>query len=113
MPYSPSMSSRAIIGQFYHRLSELSGASWIDQLVARFQSNQESETYNWFGQVPQMREWVSGRLVKHLRTYGLTIVNKTWEATLEVDVNDLRRDQDRANAGPDQRAGAAGTGAPA
>lgn len=87
------LGSRAIIGEFYHRLSQLTGASWVDGVSMLFDSNQESETYKWLGMVPQMREWVGGRQAKGFRENGITIVNKKYESTLEVEVDDLRRDK--------------------
>lgn len=93
MPYHPSLSSRAIIGDFYRRLEGAFNASWASRLGMLFQSNQESETYNWLGQVPQMREWGTGRLVKQLRADGITLTNQLYEATLRIDIDDMRRDK--------------------
>jgi len=93
MPYSPSLSSRAIIGRFYKRLEGAFEASWASKLGMLFRSDQASETYNWLGQVPQMRAWGTGRLIKELRAQGLTIPNTRYEATLAIDIDDLRRDK--------------------
>ena len=87
------ISSRAIIGTFYQKLEEKAGASWIDKIAMRFNSNQESETYKWLGMTPAMREWIGGRDAKGFLENGITIKNKTYEATLEVSVDDLRRDK--------------------
>ena len=87
------LGSRAIIGEFYHRLSQLTGGSWIDLISMLFDSDQESETYKWLGMVPQMREWIGGRNAKGLRENGITIFNKKYESTLEIAVDDLRRDK--------------------
>ena len=56
-------------------------------------SDQESETYKWLGMAPAMREWVGGRVAKGFRDNGITIVNKTFEATLEVLLDEIRRDK--------------------
>lgn len=40
-----------------------------------------------------MREWIGGRNAKGFSDNGLTIKNKHYEATLHVDVDDLRRDK--------------------
>lgn len=87
------LSSRAIIGRFYHRLSELVGANWIGLTSMYFPTDQPSETYKWLGQVPQIREWIGGRLAKSLRENGITIENKTFESTLEINVDDKRMDK--------------------
>lgn len=88
-----ALSSRAIIGEFFLRLEQNIGTSWIDSVSMLFQSNQESETYKWLGMVPQMREWLGGRNAKGFRDNGITITNLEFEATLEVLVKELRRDK--------------------
>lgn len=87
------LSSRAIIGEFYARLEQNVGAEWIDPISNLFNSNQESETYKWLGMAPAMREWIGGRQAKGFRENGITIVNKTFEATMEVLVDEMRRDK--------------------
>jgi phage major head subunit gpT-like protein len=88
-----SLTSRGIIGSFYHALEQNDGAAWVNPLSMLFQSNQESETYNWLGQSPVMREWIGGRLAKGLRANGITIANKKFEATLEIPADWMRRDK--------------------
>jgi phage major head subunit gpT-like protein len=88
-----SLSSRAIIGEFYNTLQQNLGASWIPLISNYFDSNQEMESYKWLGMVPAMREWVGGRQAKGLRENGLDIRNKSFEATLEVLVDEIRRDK--------------------
>jgi phage major head subunit gpT-like protein len=87
------LSSRAIIGKFFAALEQLTGVSWLDAISMYFKSDQESETYKWLGQSPAMREWVGGRVAKGFRENGLTIINKKYESTLEVQVDDMRRDK--------------------
>ncbi|MCF6147276.1 MAG: hypothetical protein E3K37_01310 [Candidatus Kuenenia sp.] len=88
-----TLSSRAIIGEFYNRLEQNIGTEWIDAVSMLFTSDQSSETYNWLGMSPVMREWVGGRHAKGFRENGITITNKDYEATLEVLVKELRRDK--------------------
>ncbi len=87
------LSSRAIIGEFYARLEQNDGAAWMGRISNLFQSNQESETYKWLGMAPAMREWVGGRQAKGFRENGITIANKRYEATLEVLLDEMRRDK--------------------
>lgn len=44
-----ALSSRAIIGSFYRRLKQNSGLKWVEAISNYFQSDQDSETYNWLG----------------------------------------------------------------
>lgn len=89
----PGISSKGVIGMFYAKLAQDLGASWIPRVAMPFGSTQETETYKWLGMVPAMREWVGGRQPKGLRENGITITNKKYESTLEVSVDDLRRDK--------------------
>lgn len=88
-----TLSSRAIIGEFYNILAMDMGQGWIPDVSMLFQSDQESETYKWLGMVPAMREWIGGRNAKGFAENGITITNKTFEATLEVLVDEIRRDK--------------------
>lgn len=88
-----TLGSRAIIGEFFNRLNQDLGASWISDVSMYFESNQESETYNWLGMAPAMREWIGGRNAKGFRENGVTIRNKTFEATLDVLTDEIRRDK--------------------
>lgn len=93
MTANKGLSSRAIIGRFFQRLETAMEASWVGQVSMLFQSDQESETYKWLGMSPAMREWIGGRHAKGFRENGITIVNKKFEATLEVPVDWMRRDK--------------------
>ena len=88
-----ALSSRAIMGMYYKKLSQDVGASWVGKITNLFNSDQESETYKWLGQVPAMREWIGGRNAKGFTSNGITIENKHYESTLEVEVRELRRDK--------------------
>lgn len=88
-----TLSSRAVIGRFYKTLEQDIGASWISLISNEFNSDQASETYPWLGQVPAMREWIGGRQAKGFTENGITIVNKHYEATLEILKREMRRDK--------------------
>jgi phage major head subunit gpT-like protein len=87
------LSSRAIIGRYYKTLEQDTGAAWIGAISNLFQSNQPSEEYPWLGQAPAMREWIGGRQAKGFRENGIVIKNRLFEATLEVNIDELRRDK--------------------
>lgn len=87
------ITSRAIIGRYYQRLEALKGSSWSGQVAMVFNSDQASEEYAWLGMVPALREWIGGRQAVALREQGIVIRNRTFEATLRVSVDDIRRDK--------------------
>lgn len=86
------ITSRAVIGMIVDALGQPSN-TWVDKVATRYRSNQESEDYGWLGTSPIMREWIAGRQAKGLIEYEYSIKNKPFEATLEVFVDDLRRDK--------------------
>lgn len=88
-----TLSSRAIIGEFYKTLEQDEGSNWINSVSMLFTSDQDGEDYKWLGQTPAMREWVGGRHAKGFRENGIRVENKHYEATLDVMVRDLRRDK--------------------
>lgn len=87
------LSSRAIMGMYFARLEMNAGMSWITGVSNLFNSDQASETYNFLGQSPGMREWIGGRQAKGFSGQGITILNKHYEATIEVAVRDAKRDK--------------------
>lgn len=87
------LTTRDIIGSFYLALEAVLGGDWVSAVSMLFNSDQESETYKWLGMSPVMREWLNGREAKGLRENGFTIANKTWEGTLKLPVDWVRRDK--------------------
>lgn len=87
------LGSRAIIGEFYNALEAYLASDWTGQVAMLFTSDQESETYKWLGMTPALREWIGGRQAKGFAENGISITNKTWEGTLKVLVDELRRDK--------------------
>lgn len=84
---------RQIIGRFFNRLEAVTSGAWENDLAFKVTTDQSQEEYKWLGMTPAVREWVGGRLAKGFRENGITIRNKTFEATLDVNVDELRRDK--------------------
>lgn len=55
-------------------------------------SSAKEETYAWLGNWPKLREWIGNRELNKLLTHGYTIKNKDFEATVQVDRNDILDD---------------------
>jgi phage major head subunit gpT-like protein len=52
-------------------------------------SSSVSNTYGWLGEWPEMIEWVGPRQLKSLEEHGYVIINKKWESTVVVKVDDI------------------------
>ncbi len=83
--------TRGLRSEFFHRF-EATPVYYRD-LSTRIASNSDSETYRWLGTVPQMREWGTGRLARGLRTESYSVENLKYEATIEVDRDEIADDQ--------------------
>ncbi|MHB8772966.1 MAG: Mu-like prophage major head subunit gpT family protein [Syntrophales bacterium] len=48
--------------------------------------------YTWLSKFPKMRKWIGDKVIKALEAFKYTVVNDDWEATVEVDRNDIDDD---------------------
>ncbi|MBI4799678.1 MAG: Mu-like prophage major head subunit gpT family protein [Desulfarculus sp.] len=48
--------------------------------------------YGWLGNFPAMREWIGDRVINALAAHKYSIINKSFEATVEVDRDDVADD---------------------
>jgi phage major head subunit gpT-like protein len=70
------------------------GAPSMWQLISMLApSAGRSVDYKWLGDFPMMQEWLGDRVLKDLTAFNYEIVNKDYEATVEVDRNDIEDDQ--------------------
>ena len=68
-------------------------ATHFQELATRIDSNKDKETYKFLGQTPILREWGTGRLAKGLLTESYDVENLKYEATIEVDRDEISDDQ--------------------
>jgi phage major head subunit gpT-like protein len=87
------ITEKGLIGMFRQELEPIIGAGWASQIGMPSKSDQETETYRWLGMTPALREWVGGRQAKGMRVESYQITNKIFEATLDISIDDLRRDK--------------------
>lgn len=76
-----------------------------EKVAMKVPSTKASENYKWLSKFPKMRKWVGAKHVKSLEAYGYTVENEDFEATIEVDRNDI---EDGAIGGLPVQAKAAG-----
>ncbi len=56
-------------------------------------STTDTESYNWLGAVPQMKEWLDERQVGGLYPFNYSLKNRDWEDTIEVNRNTIEDDR--------------------
>lgn len=62
-------------------------------MIMETSSTSNSEKYGWLGSVPQLSEWKDSRQLSGLLDFDYSIPNKHYEATLQVDRDDIEDDQ--------------------
>lgn len=66
-------------------------AQW-QKIAMLVPSSARSNDYKWLSNFPRMKKWIGEKDVKALAASGYAIVNDDWEATVEVDRNDIDDD---------------------
>lgn len=87
------LSSRAIRGLIQQSLAKATPDPWVMRLGQKLDSDQDSETYKWLSEIPVMRKWKGKRNVSDFVDYGITVVNEKFEATIQIDLDEMRRDK--------------------
>ncbi len=65
---------------------------WIDQVATTIPSSTKSNTYGWVEKAIKLREWIGPREALNLKAQKYVLENKKFEATLEVDRDDIEDD---------------------
>lgn len=90
---SVGLSSRAIQGEFFQTLEGAFNKSWVSSVAMMTGSNQQYEEYRFLGMAPPLRKWTGQRAPVRFTSKGLKIANEVWDASVNVSVDDLRRDK--------------------
>jgi phage major head subunit gpT-like protein len=83
--------ARGLRSEFFDRFTGT--PTHYGELSTRVASSSDVETYRWLGTVPKMREWGTGRLARGLRAESYSVENLKYEATIEVDRDEIADDQ--------------------
>ncbi len=83
--------TKGLRSEFFDRFDRTT--THYGDLTTRIPSRSDTENYKWLGTVPQMREWGTGRLARGLRTESYSVENLKYEATIEVDRDEIADDQ--------------------
>lgn len=65
--------------------------SWA-KIAMLVPSTSGQNDYAWLSAFPQMRRWIGAKVVKNLKGFKYPIINEDFEATIEVDRNDIEDD---------------------
>lgn len=76
---------------FHNTLKAVAG-SW-QKTAMEVPSSGAGEDYAWLTRFPRMRKWIGDKVVKSLAAGKYYKANEDWEATIEVDRNDIEDDR--------------------
>jgi len=83
--------TKGLRSEFFNRINAT--RTHFQDLSTRIVSTTDREQYRWLGTVPKIREWGTGRLAQGLRSESYSVENLKYEATIEVDRDEISDDQ--------------------
>lgn len=63
-----------------------------EKTTMKVPSGSSQNDYSWLGRFPKMRKWLGDKTLRALAAHKYTVANEDWEATVEVDRNDIEDD---------------------
>ncbi|PID40658.1 MAG: head protein [Proteobacteria bacterium] len=75
----------------FNKAFEAAPTLW-QRTTMRVPSGSSQNDYSWLSRFPRMRKWIGDKAVKALEAFSYTVVNDDWEATVQVDRNDIEDD---------------------
>ena len=63
-----------------------------EKTTMKVPSGSSQNDYSWLSRFPKMRKWLGDKVIKALSAFKYTVVNDDWEATVEVNRNDIEDD---------------------
>lgn len=90
---NPKTLARGLRAAFVKAYEASEDAKEVMPFIMETKSDGSDEAYGWLGQSPQMNEWIDERKLKSLNSFDYTLKNKSYEATLQVDRDDIEDDR--------------------
>lgn len=87
------LSQRNIRGQFFKRHEEVTKQLWVPRIAHEYDSDQDQEKYGFLGPIGPLAEWIGGRKKAEPNAFSIVIINKKFEKSVEISLDDLRRDK--------------------
>lgn len=82
---------RNLTATFNKALAETQVSLWM-KIAMRIPSGSAETVHQWVSRFPQMREWIGEKQLQQLAAFKYTVPNKDFEATIEVQRNDIEDD---------------------
>jgi len=75
----------------FNKAFDAAPALW-EKTTMKVPSGSSQNDYSWLSRFPKMIKWLGSKTIKVLEAFTYTVVNDDWEATVEVDRNDIEDD---------------------
>ena len=75
----------------FNKAFDIAPSIW-EKTTMKVPSGSSQNDYSWLSRFPKMRKWLGDKVIKALEAFTYTVVNDDWEATVEVDRNDIEDD---------------------
>jgi len=75
----------------FNKAFEAAPTIW-EKTTMKVPSGSSQNDYTWLSRFPKMTKWLGSKTVKVLKAFTYTVVNDDYEATVEVDRNDIEDD---------------------
>lgn len=82
-----------IKGRYFLALEERNMASWVPAVATMLTTDQPYELHKFLSNAPNLSLWTGERKRQDLRDFEIPVINDKYEGTIEVDIDDLRRDK--------------------
>jgi len=79
------------ISALFNKWFRSTETTW-EKIAMKVTSTGSENTYKWLSKFPKMKKWIDEKSIKALKAFTYTIVNDDWEATIEIDRNDIEDD---------------------
>lgn len=90
---STGLTAAGIKAEFFEKFEHAGRSAIWPDLTTRIPSKTGSERYAFLGTVPPLREWGTGRKARGIRSETYDVENLKYEATIDVDRDELSDDQ--------------------
>ena len=76
----------------FNKAFESAPSVWA-RVAMKVTSNTAEENYAWLSKFPKMRKWIGEKHIKQLSAFKYSLVNDDFEATVEVERNNIEDDK--------------------
>lgn len=75
----------------FNKAFESAPSIW-EKTTMKVPSGSSQNDYTWLSRFPKMIKWLGSKTIKSLKAFSYTVINDDYEATVEVDRNDIEDD---------------------